>query len=94
MIGNAPGGALIALSGLAAAGTLLACRYLRVRTALGSAARRSFRRRAFLFLGAGGLAAAAFTVFSGSLALPPAPALILGIVAFRAFIREAGKGER
>jgi hypothetical protein len=94
MKGDILSGAAIALAGLAAAGAIIACRYFRVRAALGPAARGLFKRRSSLFLGACGLAAAAFTAFSGSLALPAAPALILGIVAFRAFIREAGKGER
>ena len=87
-------GPFIALIGLAAAGSLIAARYMSIRRALSPAARSSFKRRAALFIGAGGIAVAALSALSGSLALPAAPALILGILAFRAFIREAGKGER
>ncbi len=94
MSGAALSGPFIALIGLAAACALIALRYLTVRGALSPAARSSFMRRAALFIGAGSIAGAALSALSGSLALPAAPALILGIVAFRAFIREAGKGER
>jgi hypothetical protein len=93
MNGGILSGAAISFAGLAAAGVLIALRYVAVRAALSKAAALSFKRRAALFLCAGGLAGAALGAFSGSLALPAVPALILGVVAFRAFMREAGKGE-
>jgi hypothetical protein len=87
-------GIAIALIGLAATIALIALRYLSVRSYLSPGLRRSFMRLTAMFTGASGLAGLALAALSGSLALPAGPALILGILAFRAFIREAGKGER